>query len=277
MTEENIPKSISELQAFAYSKGLPIDDMHFHIGENYAGPKAFGIYQDDDTGEFVVYKNKSDGSRAIRYRGYDEEYAVSELYAKMHEVVVSQREYQQTKQYDGVGINNPATFGYSGGINNPTNPEYVQDYNYSVAMKSGRHTIAILYLILTVIIIALIFVLISRNPSVGYYEYDGDLYYCRNSSSWYRYDTALNDWTSTYVDPDSTLYDDYYAYYSGNSYSSDYSYDYGASSIKSSDYWDSSWDSSSSGYNSYDDDDDYDWSWGNDSWDDSSYDWDSDW
>lgn len=49
---------------------------------DFRQPKAFGIYKDSD-GNFVVYKNKGDGTRAERYRGKDEAYAVNEIYQKL--------------------------------------------------------------------------------------------------------------------------------------------------------------------------------------------------
>ena len=62
-----------------------------HIGENYTSPMAFGIYKDDVTGHFVVYKNKPDGQRAVRYEGKDEAYAVNELYQKIRTMVANAR------------------------------------------------------------------------------------------------------------------------------------------------------------------------------------------
>lgn len=46
---------------------------------DFRQPKAFGIYKDSD-GNFVVYKNKGDGTRAEHYRGKGEAYAVNEIY-----------------------------------------------------------------------------------------------------------------------------------------------------------------------------------------------------
>ena len=53
-------------------------------------PKAFGIYKDSD-GNFVVYKNKGDGTRAERYRGKDEAYAVNEIYQKLRSEIQIRR------------------------------------------------------------------------------------------------------------------------------------------------------------------------------------------
>ncbi len=85
------PVTIEELKAYCDSNKLPLDKMHVHIGENYTAPMAFGIYKDDVSGHFVVYKNKPDGQRAIRYEGKDEAYAVNELYQKIRTMVANAR------------------------------------------------------------------------------------------------------------------------------------------------------------------------------------------
>ena len=68
--------------------------MRFYIGENYKLPKAFGIYQDEASGDFIVYKNKADGTRVIRYQGGDEAYAVNEIYLKLQSEALRQKEKQ---------------------------------------------------------------------------------------------------------------------------------------------------------------------------------------
>ena len=76
------PKTIDELKEYCAERDMPLLRMRFFIGEDYKAPRAFGIFQ-DESGQFVVYKNKADGSRAIRYQGPDEAYAVNELYQKL--------------------------------------------------------------------------------------------------------------------------------------------------------------------------------------------------
>ena len=49
-----IPKTIEELKEWAKQMKLPLDQMNTHIGEDYKGPKAFGIYKDPKDGTFVV-------------------------------------------------------------------------------------------------------------------------------------------------------------------------------------------------------------------------------
>ena len=60
---------------------MPLEKMRLFVGEDYRQPRAFGIFQEGD--RFVVYKNKADGSRAVRYNGPDEAHAVGELYDKL--------------------------------------------------------------------------------------------------------------------------------------------------------------------------------------------------
>lgn len=79
------PKTIDELRMWAEDNNLPLDDMRTYIGTDYRGAKAYGIYEDKETGKFIVYKNKADGTRSVRYEGYDQAYAVNELYMKMQE------------------------------------------------------------------------------------------------------------------------------------------------------------------------------------------------
>lgn len=67
----NQPKTIEELRQWYIDKNLPPEDVtRFFIGKNILEPKAFGIYE-NEFHEFVVYKNKADGERAIRYQGPD--------------------------------------------------------------------------------------------------------------------------------------------------------------------------------------------------------------
>lgn len=78
-----VPKTIEELQQWYQDRKLPPERVtRFFIGKDIREPKAFGIYQNEQ-GEFVVYKNKDTGVRAIRYQGPDEAYAVNEIFQKL--------------------------------------------------------------------------------------------------------------------------------------------------------------------------------------------------
>ena len=74
---------------------MPLEKMRFFIGEDYKGARAFGIFQDGN-GDFVVYKNKDNGQRAVRYQGKDEAYAVNEIYQKLKAEVLDRRNVKVT-------------------------------------------------------------------------------------------------------------------------------------------------------------------------------------
>lgn len=93
------PITIEQLREWYSSKGLPPYEVtRFFIGENYTKPKAFGIYKDEKTGNFVVYKNKASGERAVRYEGTDEAYAVNELFQRLKQEIIEQKAFNVKKR-----------------------------------------------------------------------------------------------------------------------------------------------------------------------------------
>ena len=279
------PRTIDELLAFCERHDLPLAKMRFFIGLDYPGAKAYGIYQDAD-GQFVVYKNKADGSRAVRYRGPDEAYAVNELFQKLKDEASGQRARVAAARTPGY----PASSAHG---NNP--------YNHPNEMRASRRprkrkTNALLIGIIAAaaaITIGRTAAAIHNNTqqvphfSQGYYQYNDNYYYNYNDD-WYLYNNDVGTWYPIYT-VDDELTDNYYDYYTSYSYDDDYgvqsfsdsSYydDYSGSSSYSSDWdsgsdsdWDSGWD--------WDDDDDWDsssdWDWDSD-WDSDFGDWDSDW
>ncbi len=89
-TTEDIPGTIEELKYYCDQNGFISEKTRFFIDEDYEGAKAFGIYR-NASGECVVYKNKSDGSRSIHYQGKDEAYAVNEIFLKLQTEIVNQK------------------------------------------------------------------------------------------------------------------------------------------------------------------------------------------
>ena len=249
---EGVPATIGELRAFCEKHRMPLEQMRFFIGEDCREARAFGIYQDEE-GMFVVYKNKADGSRAVRYRGRDEAYAVNELYQKLQSEVLNQRQRQ------------------AGTRSAP--PPQERYFTGQRKQKARKHNIWLI--IGAILLIVLLAELLNREPASGYYSYGGDQYYSQ-SGDWYLFDSMLGDWVATEVDGQlGHHYQDYYdsdTYEYGSDYSdwgdSEYAYDYSDSSdwggSSNDDGWDSDWD---------DDDWDYDY----DDWDSGYTDWDSDW
>ncbi len=256
------PKTIRELQDFAAAHKLPLNKMRVHLGEDYAGARAYGIYQAED-GSFVVYKNKADGSRAVRYQGPDEAHAVNELYLKMKELVGQHKSRQQSRQSSRPAPRRSAGRGASSFLGFLRNHPWV-----------------------TVLLILLVIVIWqscrNRSPKSGYYHYNNDYYY-HQGSNWYVYHDS---WVPAY--PDSGLTDRWDDYYESSYYNSSYD----ADSFYNSDYYESpaqnqnndwDWGGDNDDWD-WDDDDDWDWGddddwdWGgDDDWDWGGDDWDSDW
>ena len=245
-TDKN-PRTIEELQAWYTARHLPAPEKtRFFIGVDYKGAKAFGIYKNEN-GEFIVYKNKADGSRAVRYLGKDETYAVNEIFQKLKDEIVHQK-------------NSSRKSGKSSG-----------------GKRSGRgNDGSSVYMWITLIAIAAFLITLCgkwiTGRHNGYYSNHGNTYY-HYGTHWYTYDDyGAGSWTEIYDDPvTEEIEGDYDGYYLSRDWDS---------SIQASDWDDSPYydemhydsDSSDSDWG------DYDWD-SSDSWDswDSGSDWDSDW
>ena len=238
---KGVPKTIAELKAFCAERKMPLEKMRFFLGVDYKKPKAFGIYEDED-GNFVVYKNKADGSRAVRYSGKDEAYAVNEIFQKLRSEV-------QLRKKSGTA----------------TAPDSSARSMYKKGRSAG-YIICAVFLAITLFFGIVVTYETFHTPDKGYYEYCGGCYY-NDYDSWYYYDTGSNSWTPTTVDTQlSDNYGDYWL-------SVDYSADYNAADFQDSQYYSATTDEDWSDDDWDDDDFDYDY----DSWDSGSTDWDSDW
>jgi len=262
------PRTMEELKAFAATHKLPPE--HFCVGEDSSAPKVFGMFWDKD-GNFVVYKNRSGGQRAVRYRGPSETAAVDELYHKMVELLAQQNRSKRSRTADA-----------SAHVRSHTSRRRRSRVSTSfskILLKSIGLSLLIFFAI-TLFMQAIK----SRTPRDGYYRYNNRFYYyCVNS--WYEYDDG---WV--YV-PGSELDDNfleaYREYYRGagvnsvgndvpafanarrnssndNRNDDDRDYNYG---WDDNDDWDNDWDNWDD--DNWDYDDDWDW--------DDDVDWDSDW
>lgn len=236
-----VPTTIEELRTYCQQHNLPLTDMRVFLGEDYRGAKAFGIYRDQATGNFIVYKNKADGTRAVRYDGNDEAYAVNELYLKIKERVAEQKRHLPLKRQ-------------------------MNQENSSKRFVKSIFTQVIGYIIVCIIIF--VFLLVggfSAGPSSGYYAY-GDNYYYYDSSSWYEWNIYDEEWSRTQADAE--LAENADDYYQSKNWKAGY---------EAGDFTESSWYSEHEQKDSdWDDDWDDDWDSG-DTWNDSYDDWDSDW
>lgn len=206
-----LPKTVDELKEYCAERGMPLLRMRFFIDEDYREPRAFGIYRDGT--DFVVYKNKSDGSRAVRYRGPDEEHAVSELFHKLLEECHNRGIYPDGK-LEGSG--------------------------QKAKKKKPRWYAILIFWVVLVLASSLFSRFNHRND--GYYSYDSGVYYLYGTD-WYTSDSTGN-WY--YIDDfPAEEYSDYYA-------GSDYDSDWGTGDFKDSAVWESIRESHSSSSDDYD-------------------------
>ena len=231
-----LPKTIEELQEYCAERGMPLLRMRFFVGENYKQPKAFGIYRDGD--EVVVYKNKANGQRSIRYRGTDEAYGVNELFQKLLEECHKRGIYP-----DG---NIPMDEKWSQSQGNPhINFKQLKPIIISAVLMASLAGYAVVNSKVT-------------HANDGYYRSENNYYY-RYGNDWYTsYDdvSGIDDgWYEIGGEPN------YEVEYLGDDYDSDWE----VSDFKSSDTWQEIVESHSSDSSDYDD------------WDSGDTDWDSDW
>ena len=235
-TERQIfmPKTIEELKEYCAERGMPLLKMRFFIGEDYRNPKAFGIYKDGK--DFIVYKNKASGERAVRYKGPNEARAVNELFMKLLE------------ECHNRGIYPDGNIPSKSGVGKKRN-----------ANKTG--------LILAAVWIAICILFTAfgalysqhRHRNDGYYSTGSDMVYYHYGDTWYY--TYDDNYSGYWYETDDFPYDNYEDYSLGESWDSDW----GVSDFKSSSTYaeiSESHSSSSSDYDSWDSGDtDWDSDW----------------
>ena len=175
MGGESLDRVRSVAELIERTRQMPLEKMRFFINEDRREPKCFGIYHDDALDRWIVYKNKADGSRAVRYSGPDEGYAAQEIWAKIQSEIELRRPKQMT----------PA----------------------QKRAKARGRIIAIVAAIALAAGMTAFVIHEFRKPNRGYYRVDDGLYYYQNSD-WYYYDDG--DWTYYDAPEDEGWYGDGY-------------------------------------------------------------------
>lgn len=191
-TTSSQPLTIEQLQEWYKSKGLPpYETTRFFIGIDYRKPKAFGIYKDQRTGNFVVYKNKASGERAVRYEGTDEAYAVNELFQRLKQEIIEQKRVNLEK-------NNYNHHKYN---NFNANNKFNIKNSFKFAIKMILMIYFISFFLHILIIIGTFFSDDVKNffadkPDAGYYSYNNTTYY------YFKDDSSYNDHSNwfSYID-----------------------------------------------------------------------------
>ena len=234
-TAKEQPKTIEELKAWYVAHHLPPEEItRFFIGKNVTEPRAFGIYRDGN-GDCVVYKNKSDGERAIRYKGVDEQYAVNELYQRLKAEIADQKGHR------------------------PANTQQ------PVVDKKKKKKKGCLIAIIIFVVLAMLTAIFDNSAPNGYYKYNGTQYY-HQGSSWYYYDAKTNDWYKSNDEKqlDKAINDDnakdyQYNNHTGKSFEESSWYNSGSHNDDGGWDSDSNWDSGSDSWDSGSTDWDSDW------------------
>ncbi len=235
-TAKEQPKTIEELRAWYIAHHLPPEEItRFFIGKDIREPKAFGIYR-DSYGDFVVYKNKSTGERAIRYQGTDEKYAVNELYQRLKAEIADQKG------------NRPAS--------SPQQPLVDKTVKKKKKRKGCLFAVGIFF-----VVMCLLVAIFDNTPPNGYYNYNGTQYY-HQGSSWFYYDKEKDDWFKSYEEIDITdknAKDYKITNHEGKDFEQTSWYDSGSHSDDNGWDSDSNWDSDNDSWDSGSTDWDSDW------------------
>ncbi len=212
------------------------DKVRFYIGKSHLGPKAFGIYKQDD--DYIVYKVKANGEVAIRYKGPDEEKAVYELYTKFLDEVANRPWLRKYHPDSDIG-------------------QKKESAKQKAKKKKQRQAVIGGTLIVAGLISLLTFGII-RYDRVKYYKGNDGTRYCKYRNSYYCYNPIYDDWywysdfydedwieTEDYGEASDFYYSDYYEDHFDNDSGSDYDsdWDWDSSDWGSDSYtdWDSDW------------------------------------
>ncbi len=203
-TSSSQPLTIEQLKQWYADRGLPpAETTRFFIGENYKGARAFGIYKDQKTGNYVVYKNKDNGNRAIRYEGTDEAYAVNELYQRLKEEIIQQKQHNLVKKTADQSVRvSPAKSNSTKSIFNPLGTLF-SGLLLAFGVVGGLIGSVVLVILIgfaMIVVIGMAVIFVEDAPKDGYYQYQQAYYYHYDFSEpegktdWFLYDTSSGEW-----------------------------------------------------------------------------------
>ena len=260
------PRTIEELKLYCSERNMPLLRMRFFIGEDFKEPRAFGIYKEG--GNSIVYKNKRDGSRSIRYSGPDEEYAVNEIFSKLLDEcnkrgIYPENTLRSCNSTDGFIQVNP--------IDNEGVSESRMRLPKIPSVGIPQFMLGMIPFLVWVLVVVMSSVSVTDHSHDGYYRFNTRDFYFRTGDLWYLYlDDSTSSNNNRWVETDPPVSDNTAEYYIG----SDYSPNWGISNFKTT-YTQPKNENTSTNH---------DWDagsdWGTidfDSWDSNETNWDSDW
>ena len=307
---DKTPQTMDDLFAWYAAHNLPpYETTRFFLGIDYKKPKAFGIYKDGEN--FIVYKNKADGTRAVRYKGTDEAYAVNEIYLKLKSEILNQKENNMAKRSGGTTRSNTGSGsrGFNPGCSLMTIGYLAKGFFGMIAMGIAASDFKCL---IPVIVVCLVFLFIflkkqslyeqikrllwpaliiamiislslyGEHSTPRYYNYDNNVI-VGYDDDYYMYDYDYDDYVpmeDDYLPVDFAVNPDYYETDDWDKSITDfedsdyYSDNFGGYDSNSSSYYSYSYSSGDSDWSSWDSGSSWD---SYDSWDSGSSDWGSDW
>ena len=195
---------------------MPLEKMRFFIGEDRKEPRCFGIYHDDEADRWIVYKNKADGSRAVRYAGPDEAYAAQEIWEKIN----SEIELRRARA----------------GASRKAKP-----------MSNGQKALIAMAIAASLAFAGVCAYFAVRAPRRGYYRFNDSILYYQDY--WYFFDDGAGEWEEYSAPGGDDWYQDAY-------YGETYPFEDSADNFSQSEYYaepqDDSSDSDSSIFDSWD-------------------------
>ena len=177
-----VPKTMVELQQWCWQKNVTVEKTRFFLGIDSGEICASGIYQDEKTGNFIVYKNIFNGSRTIFYDGRDEAYAVYDCYMRLREqllkpepVLIHQRSHTESDvpPYDPQEAFRNLT---------QINAKYENT-------KKEKPLWKVWFPFILIAVVALFLLFGPTNePDEGYYIFEDNIfYYQKNVDHWYEF------------------------------------------------------------------------------------------
>lgn len=205
---DGTPRTIEELKSWYKARNLPDENItRFFIGKNIKQPRAFGIYEEN--GKFIVYKNKGNRQRAIRYEGRDEAYAVNELYLRLKEEILNQKKQNERKNRHSKTELSDAEYKYYTAYAQRKSKQAARQNQQRNPSSRFSMALVILLIICTIVpLVSLFGMLRVTNFFGGPYYYndyylsaDNNLYYLEvyddrdKEFVWWAYDDSTQEWS----------------------------------------------------------------------------------
>ena len=199
LSNYDIPKTIEEFQLWYVDENLPsYEATRFYIAEDYEGAMAHGIYFNELTGKYIIYKN-TDSERFIIFETEDEEAAVKKAF-ELFLLLYAKREKERENQPKSAG---GKEFFEKGAYDNAPlkkRPLSKEEKEEKERESEEKFNFVIWSIILVIILIFFAGGFSFKNffsigkLKEGYYRINDSLYYYYEDVGWAKYDGDTKVW-----------------------------------------------------------------------------------